>query len=85
MDRHKCAGFLDIVMLVTRVAKVPFTDGRKGSSDVLLKFPSDATSSFYDAVQRVTQQTVQSLTSTRKNIPLAQLHPHLIGAALVCS
>jgi len=83
MDRHKCAEFFDIVMLVTRAAKVPFTDGRKWSSDVLLKFPSDATSSFYDAVQRVTQQTVQSLTSPRKHIPLVQLNPHLIGAALV--
>jgi hypothetical protein len=85
MDRHKCAEFLDIVVLVIRAAKFPFTVGRKGSSDVLLKFPSDATSSFYDAVQRVTQQTVQSLTSTRKNIPLVQLHSHLIGAALVRS
>jgi hypothetical protein len=85
MDRHKCAEFIDIVTLVIQAAKVPVTDGRKGSSDVLLKFPSDATSSFFDAVRRVTQQTVQSLTSTRKNIPLVQLQPHLIDAALVCS
>jgi hypothetical protein len=38
MDRQKCAEFLDTVTLVIQAAKVPFTGGREGSSDFLLKF-----------------------------------------------